>query len=72
MDTKRDQFISPPDLSHVVIDPDGPTFCLCDKLSHGEMMGCDNDLISPLNLRRENGFVPDVVVRSLEKILIWP
>jgi len=26
------------------IDPDEPTYCLCDQISYGEMIGCDNDL----------------------------
>jgi len=26
------------------IDPDEPTYCLCDQVSYGEMIGCDNDL----------------------------
>ncbi len=25
-------------------DPDEPTYCLCDQVSYGEMIGCDNDL----------------------------
>ncbi len=25
------------------IDPDEPTYCLCDQVSYGEMIGCDND-----------------------------
>ena len=41
---KRDRSVSPPDLSHVDIDPDEPTYCLCDQVSYGEMIGCDNDL----------------------------
>jgi len=44
IDNKRDRSISPPDLSHVDIDPDEPTYCLCDQVSYGEMIGCDNDL----------------------------
>ena len=43
-ESKRDRSISPPDLSHVDIDPDEPTYCLCDQVSYGEMIGCDNDL----------------------------
>ncbi|TRY67090.1 hypothetical protein TCAL_05152 [Tigriopus californicus] len=26
------------------IDPDEPTYCLCEQISYGEMIGCDNDL----------------------------
>ncbi|XP_052076310.1 inhibitor of growth protein 1-like [Mytilus californianus] len=25
------------------IDPDEPTYCLCNQVSYGEMIGCDND-----------------------------
>lgn len=32
------------DLSTIEIDPDEPTYCLCDQVSYGEMIGCDNDL----------------------------
>jgi len=32
------------DLSNIEIDPDEPTYCLCDQVSYGEMIGCDNDL----------------------------
>ena len=24
------------------IDPDEPTYCLCDQVSYGQMIGCDN------------------------------
>ncbi|XP_052863123.1 inhibitor of growth protein 2-like [Anopheles cruzii] len=26
------------------VDPDEPTYCLCDQISFGEMILCDNDL----------------------------
>jgi len=32
------------DLSNMDIDPDEPTYCLCEQVSYGEMIGCDNDL----------------------------
>lgn len=32
------------DLSNLDIDPDEPRYCLCDQVSYGEMIGCDNDL----------------------------
>merc|ERR1712098_743070 len=44
LDRRKDRSVSPPDLSHVDIDPDEPTYCLCDQVSYGEMIGCDNDL----------------------------
>lgn len=43
-DIKRERSASPPDLANVEIDPDEPTYCLCDQVSYGEMIGCDNDL----------------------------
>lgn len=38
---KEERSASPPE---VPIDPDEPTYCLCDQVSYGEMIGCDNDL----------------------------
>jgi len=32
------------DLRDLDIDPDEPRYCLCDQVSYGEMIGCDNDL----------------------------
>lgn len=32
------------DLSNMDIDQDEPTYCLCEQVSYGEMVGCDNDL----------------------------
>lgn len=40
--TQRDE--SPPRDEEVAIDPDEPTYCLCDQISFGEMIMCDNDL----------------------------
>jgi len=40
----RERSASPPELANVEIDPDEPTYCLCDQVSYGEMIGCDNDL----------------------------
>ncbi|XP_050298151.1 inhibitor of growth protein 1 [Anthonomus grandis grandis] len=34
---------SPPPEEQAV-DPDEPTYCLCDQISYGEMIMCDNDL----------------------------
>ena len=30
--------------ANIEIDPDEPTYCLCDQVSYGEMIGCDNNL----------------------------
>ena len=38
----RERSVSPP--RPLDIDPDEPTYCLCDQVSYGEMIGCDNDL----------------------------
>lgn len=35
---------SPPREEETPIDPDEPTYCLCDQISYGEMIMCDNDL----------------------------
>lgn len=40
--TQREE--SPPREEEPVIDPDEPTYCLCDQISYGEMIMCDNDL----------------------------
>ncbi|XP_015589930.1 inhibitor of growth protein 1 [Cephus cinctus] len=34
----------PPPEDDLTIDPDEPTYCLCDQISYGEMILCDNDL----------------------------
>jgi inhibitor-of-growth protein 1 len=39
---QRDE--SPPHEDELAIDPDEPTYCLCDQISYGEMILCDNDL----------------------------
>jgi len=41
-DRTRERSVSP--ARHLDIDPDEPTYCLCDQVSYGEMIGCDNDL----------------------------
>jgi len=38
--TKKDKEQSPVEPP---IDPDEPTYCLCEQVSYGEMIGCDND-----------------------------
>lgn len=35
---------TPPREKGRAIDPDEPTYCLCDQISYGEMIMCDNDL----------------------------
>lgn len=37
---KAERDASPADLP---IDPNEPTYCLCNQVSYGEMIGCDND-----------------------------
>ncbi|XP_074480177.1 inhibitor of growth protein 2 [Sebastes fasciatus] len=37
---KQERDVSPVDFA---IDPNEPTYCLCDQVSYGEMIGCDND-----------------------------
>ena len=43
-DTKDDSDRDEIDPSNFEIDPDEPTYCLCDQVSYGDMIGCDNDL----------------------------
>ena len=38
--------IPKPDFNSEPIDPDEPTYCLCDQVSFGEMIGCDNEDVS--------------------------
>ncbi|KAG8036669.1 hypothetical protein G9C98_003991 [Cotesia typhae] len=40
---QREDTPPPPD-DDIAIDPDEPTYCLCDQISYGEMILCDNDL----------------------------
>lgn len=40
---QREDTPPPPD-DDITIDPDEPTYCLCDQISYGEMILCDNDL----------------------------
>lgn len=35
-----------PDLTSQPLDPNEPTYCLCQQVSFGEMIGCDNDDVS--------------------------
>ncbi len=35
-----------PDLTSQPLDPNEPTYCLCNQVSFGEMIGCDNDDVS--------------------------
>lgn len=37
---KQERDTSPIDFA---IDPNEPTYCLCEQVSYGEMIGCDND-----------------------------
>lgn len=38
--------IPQPDFTSEPIDPDEPTYCLCNQVSFGEMIGCDNEEVS--------------------------
>ena len=35
-----------PDLTSQPLDPNEPTYCLCQQVSFGEMIGCDNEDVS--------------------------
>ena len=36
---RKDQEPSP---IHLAVDPNEPTYCLCNQVSYGDMIGCDN------------------------------
>lgn len=33
------------------VDPNEPRYCLCNDVSYGEMVGCDNEDVSAVMLR---------------------
>jgi hypothetical protein len=35
--------IDEPSVVELEIDPNEPTYCICNKVSFGEMIACDND-----------------------------
>ena len=41
-----------PDLNSQPLDPDEPTYCLCNQVSFGEMIGCDNEEVRLFMLKR--------------------
>lgn len=41
---QKDNSPSLDDEDDIAVDPDEPTYCLCDQISYGEMICCDNDL----------------------------
>lgn len=41
--TKKEKEQAPQSPIDPPIDPDEPTYCLCDQVSYGEMIGCDNE-----------------------------
>ncbi|XP_025192588.1 inhibitor of growth protein 2-like isoform X1 [Melanaphis sacchari] len=41
---QKDNSPSLDDDDEIAVDPDEPTYCLCDQISYGEMICCDNDL----------------------------
>eukprot|EP00501_MAST-03F_sp_TOSAG23-6_P001706 GSMAST32.ASY1.ANO1.1779.1 assembled CDS len=40
---KANGIVAIPALSKMPIDPNEPTYCFCNRVSFGEMVGCDND-----------------------------
>lgn len=32
----------PADVLDMPVDPNEPTYCICNQVSYGEMIGCDN------------------------------
>ena len=39
----------PSDVLDMPVDPNEPTYCLCNQVSYGEMIGCDNLDVSSLH-----------------------
>lgn len=63
------------------VDPNEPTYCICDQVSYGEMIGCDNEEVSFVNRRwlnplfsaRLSGFIMDAwgwIVRPKENGIV--
>lgn len=42
-----EQFKNPDYDSDLPVDPNEPTYCHCNRVSYGEMVGCDNDNVRP-------------------------
>lgn len=36
----------PSDVLDMPVDPNEPTYCVCQQVSYGEMIGCDNTEVS--------------------------
>jgi inhibitor of growth protein 4 len=35
-----------PELIDMPVDPNEPTYCICQQVSYGEMIACDNEDVS--------------------------
>lgn len=52
-DTLRSFETNGDSLSTWNLDPDEPTYCICNQVSYGEMVACDNDDVSFLGSSRD-------------------
>lgn len=50
MDIAEQHPTHPSDVLDMPVDPNEPTYCLCQQVSYGEMIGCDNVDVSHLVL----------------------
>ncbi|CAG0910348.1 unnamed protein product, partial [Cyprideis torosa] len=41
---KRGRKTKSPSPEDMLVDPDEPVYCICESISFGDMVGCDNDL----------------------------
>lgn len=44
-------------------DPNEPRYCLCNQVSYGDMVGCDNDDVSIKKLLCDKKFWVDIIFR---------
>lgn len=42
----------PSDVLDMPVDPNEPTYCVCQQVSYGEMIGCDNTEVSSVGIMR--------------------
>ena len=59
-----------PDLNSQPLDPDEPTYCLCNQVSFGEMIGCDNEEVRLFMLKLMIGCDSEEVRLFMLKLMI--
>jgi hypothetical protein len=64
-----------PVIEDEMIDPDEPRYCICGDVSHGTMIACDNEAVSPsLNRSTTRILTTNVLVRDrmVSSRVCWP